>query len=159
MWEPSKPPNSQTAPPVPAGRRSLYRRIGVIGRYIPIIAILGIIMGAGVYNSLNPPPPPPKETPEQVQARNAYQAQLAQLRATQLEFRRNLCRVRAVCATYRTARQECAAAGNIDRCIAIKVGEEHAGWVGLCNSNGTYTNPPKDMPDGLSCFFIDHGIE
>ncbi|MBS0379006.1 MAG: hypothetical protein JSS29_11015 [Proteobacteria bacterium] len=60
-----------------------------------------------------------------------------------------LCRVKAACAKYATARQECATAGNFELCLNIKM-DEDAVYQSSCSNDGHMLDL-EHAPNALDC--------
>jgi len=90
----------------------------MLTKFLVFLALLGVGM---VYGNLIAP------TSEQKKflAESGYAKPRAWLKA--------LCREKSDCQQYADARQKCAAAGNIDQCVSIKM---NGSVPGLCSDNG-----------------------
>ena len=134
-------------PKIPKSRRKLYF-FGGLALFVVFIIINGIV---------NPTPP---ETPAQAEAREkefqrlmAWQKAQAARDIQVAAYRNELCHVKLVCRNYRSARQDCAVAGNFDNCVSVKIGDKDATYLSLCSNDGIVTagQYQTDMPNEIEC--------
>ena len=83
----------------------------------------------------------------------ASEARIEEQRAAE-EEKKYLCRLKTVCKTYATVRQDCATAGNFNNCINVKMGDDDAAMTGSCSNDGKPLYPQAKVPDNLECLFI-----
>ena len=84
----------------------------------------------------------------------AEEAQIRTLQSAAEEEKKYLCRLKTVCKTYATVRQDCATAGNFNNCINVKMGDDDAAMTGSCSNDGKPLYPQAKVPDNLECLFI-----
>jgi hypothetical protein len=80
----------------------------------------------------------------------AKQAEIAKQREAQGR-KDTLCRYHAACQNYAQVRRVCAAAGNFDNCLRIKLGGDYPLTL-QCSDDGQPLNEPTDMPSSVDCF-------
>lgn len=61
------------------------------------------------------------------------------------------CALRTMCPKYSEARQQCAVAGNYDRCMSIKLGGDSIIAQWSCTTSGEPVPLAADMPSFLEC--------
>jgi hypothetical protein len=101
---------------------------------------------AGIYDYRHP------QTLEQLKAIETRREASKQAAKEHQEFLTAMCHQQGVCDKFGKARQECATAGNYDRCIDIKLGADDAASVGSCTEDGKMTYTPPDMPNSINCW-------
>jgi hypothetical protein len=121
-----------------------------------VIAVAVVEMSLGAFQGAHSPP---KETPQQVERPGQRTHQQAEL-AEESERRHRICAIRLICTNYGRTRQACATAGNFDRCMDIKLGNQ-SDARGLCSDDGTMAYPPADMPTVAQCAvsFLDSDLK
>jgi hypothetical protein len=66
------------------------------------------------------------------------------------DFIRNTCIEKKICSNYKNVLKSCATAGNIDRCVSIKMNNED---TSICSFDGSVNYvDEKNLPNDLSCF-------
>lgn len=68
--------------------------------------------------------------------------------------RRDLCHIKDVCSAFASARQECAVAGDFNRCLDIKLGHDLP-FVSYCSADGELVNTPSDLPNSIQCIALE----
>jgi hypothetical protein len=139
-----------------------------MSRTVIFLGALAILVVFGIVNSLiNPPPPPVPETPAQVAARveaaqrlETEQAEQAVKHREQSHYKDELCHIKQVCSVYRTARQDCAVAGDFDNCVRVKIGEKDTVEMSLCTRDGEINSKQyvSDMPNAIECAARNAGL-
>jgi hypothetical protein len=66
------------------------------------------------------------------------------------------CDAISYCSTYAEALKDCATAGNIDRCVNIKVGGIRNDLY-VCEDDGTAVLPTSKRPDRIVCILSSIG--
>jgi hypothetical protein len=137
------------------------------GGFIALLLALFVLAAiVPIVNSLNSPPLTPAEIRAQQEAaavesaRRQTEADAAKRREAEAKRRdaearaetRYLCRLRRICPDYADARQACATAGNLDRCLSIKLGDANFGLIGACTHDGHVLVPADKMPNVMECF-------
>jgi hypothetical protein len=69
---------------------------------------------------------------------------------------RMVCDAISYCASYTEALKDCAAAGNIDRCVHIKLGGLRDDGY-LCEDDGSAVLPTSKRPDRIACVLSSTG--
>jgi hypothetical protein len=105
--------------------------------------------------------PPPPETPEQVLLRKQEETRRLKLqneqderRAQKAEYNDYWCHKQLICNRYRSARQECAVAGNFENCLHVKIGADFSA-TGSCSEDGELLDTPIDMPNIAECLLFN----
>ena len=79
----------------------------------------------------------------------------AQGKRARAEKDRWLCHQKTYCASYTSARQECATAGSYDLCMSIKASRKTI--EGECDNDGGVGYGLRDqVPNPIHCFLLDH---
>ena len=62
-----------------------------------------------------------------------------------------LCALRDVCQKYSKAQYECAMAGNINKCVEIRIGNKNYEYIDMCNDDGSINLNVTKIPSRLEC--------
>jgi hypothetical protein len=122
------------------------------GRTLVGLALFAYLAIYVMWALLNPPP---KETPAQAIAlQQALDDQSAKERQ-----RNYYCHAATVCRLYSSVRQDCAVAGNFDKCVSVKMGK-NSDLTYECTEDGSLQNPPRFMTGAelWTCSIFGHEL-
>jgi hypothetical protein len=142
----------QQSPSVMRVAIAILRLFSVLAGVCIILGLLGLI----IWHELTAPPLT-REQQAAAQTAAATRSEASKQKREQREQNRlHLCRVAEACRNYDDARLQCATAGNFERCLRIKMGED-ADYSSVCSGHyeGAPTIPlPPETPNRVQCFFM-----
>lgn len=117
-----------------------------------IVFFFVVLIGIAIWGALTAPPP----TPEQQAAADERSKATKQKREQKEQREAELCHMASACKKYDDVRLQCATAGDFQRCLRIKMGDD-AGFSGVCSGydEGAPAQPlPPETPNPAQCFVI-----
>jgi hypothetical protein len=90
-------------------------------------------------------------TPEQVKATQDAKKKADEMIEASDKRADYLCHLKLVCYKYGTTRQECATAGNFDRCIQVKMGDRDFRSKAYARASGRSRFSVQNRNAGVSC--------
>ena len=133
--------------------------VGGLAIVLSILGIIGSLISFAVVSSTTPAERASREVREEIRikqdeenAKIRHAAELAARDRDSLRAANNryLCELRSLCERYASVRQECATAGNYEKCIEIKTGYSQRFFDASCRNDGS-VDASIELPNRMQC--------